>query len=485
MADGTIVAPGVSLRQALPSALISGGDVRVRGCCTEPGHCRGGDLFVSFDNDPLDVAEAIAHGAVAVLSEQNVRGLRVPVAKVTNLRAAFGRICQALVQYPCRDLRVVGVTGSSGKTVTARLIAEILNEAGYDTAALGSGGCFDGASWSSPSLHPLPVAQWLRRSLAQGCSHAVLEMTAAALAQSHFSGIELDVLCLNAMRHEGRSRHGDWTTTVLEHLRPEGFAVVNADDPASRPLLHELDGPVLTVGIEQPAEVQAVPLEQHASEQLFLLCNGRYNVPVRTSLVGRANLYHLITAAAVGLVYGIELPTIVRGLERVQRVAGRLDRIECGQTFGVFVDEASTPTALESCLDTLRPLTSGRLICVFAGQSRSSHEWQQLGHIVESAADVAVLTTANSTNTSHEAMALDVQSGFDDPNRCHIIPQRPGAIRWALDLAEPGDCVLIAGQRACVYTGQHSTPDDMTDRGVAEACLYEMAARQRSLRRAA
>ncbi len=485
MADGTILAPGVSLRQALPSAVISGGDVRVRGCCTEAAHCRSGDLFVDFDNDPLDVAEAIAHGAVAVLSEQNLRGLSVPVAKVPNLRAAFGRICQALVQYPCRDLRVVGVTGTNGKTVTARLIAEILNEAGYDTAALGSGGCFDGAGWSSPSLNSLPVAQWLRRSLAHGCSHAVLEMTAAALAQSRLSGIELDVLCLNAMRQEGASRCGDWTSTVLEHLRPEGFAIVNADDPTCRSLLHELDGPVLTVGINQPAEVQAVPLEQHANEQLFLLCNGRYNVPVRTNLVGRANLYHLVTAAAVGLVYGIELPTIVRGLERVQRIAGRLDRIECGQPFSVFVDEAATPTALESCLDTLRPLTTGRLICVFAGQQQPSHEWQQLGHIVESVADVAVLTTADGQSTNHEAMVLDVQSGFDDPNRCHIVHQRHSAIRWALDLAEPGDCVLIAGQRACAYSAQHSTSDDNLDRSVVEACLYQMAARQRSIRRAA
>ena len=135
--------------------------------------------------------------------------------------------------------------------------------------------------------------------------------------------------------------------------------------------LSALDGPALTVGIRTAAEITAVPLEEFASEQTFLLTAGSETIPVRTRMIGRHHVYNCLSAAAIGLAYGIDLPTVVRGLEAVECVPGRLQRIECGQPFGVFVDFAHTPDALIGCLKTLRQVTTGRLICVFgAGGDR-------------------------------------------------------------------------------------------------------------------
>ena len=129
------------------------------------------------------------------------------------------------------------------------------------------------------------------------------------------------------------------------------------------------------MGIESPAEITAVPVEQCISEQTFLLTAGSETVPVRTQMIGTHHIYNCLAAAAVGLAYGIELTTVVRGLESVGHVPGRLERIECGQPFGVFVDFAHTPDALTGVLKTLRQVTSGRLICVFgAGGQRDRAE---------------------------------------------------------------------------------------------------------------
>ena len=140
----------------------------------------------------------------------------------------------------------------------------------------------------------------------------------------------------------------------------------------------------LTVGIRTAAEITATPIEEFLSEQTFLLTAGSETIPVRTRMIGRHHVYNCLTAAAVGLAYGIDLPTVVRGLEAVEYVPGRLERIECGQPFGVFVDFAHTPDALTGCLQTLRQVTAGRVICVFgAGGDRDRQKRPLMGRAVE------------------------------------------------------------------------------------------------------
>ena len=238
----------------------------------------------------------------------------------------------------------------------------------------GTLGYFDGQE-VEPATHTTPpadvLAPLLARMVTNECSHAAMEVSSHALAQSRIAGVRLDVACVTNVSRDHLNYHGtlgDYRlakSKIFDYLAPEGFAVVNADDPIAAGYLRHFQGPALTIGIDKPAEITAVPVEQFPSEQTFLLTAGSETVPVRTRMIGTHHIYNCLTAAAVGLTYGIDLMTVVRGLEAVDYVPGRLQRIECGQPFGVFVDYAHTPDALAASLRALRQVTSGRLICVF------------------------------------------------------------------------------------------------------------------------
>ncbi len=478
---------GVSLRAVLPDARLPGNqDIRVTSCTNDSRRVRPGDLFVAMlgvEHDGHEFAhEAIARGARAVLAERALPAWQVPVIQVGDTRQALGRLCQALAGQPSQRLKVVGVTGTNGKTTTTLLIASILEAAGHLPGVLGTLGYFDGlelepAGLTTPTAPQL--ADWLARMVANGCSHAVMEVTSHALCLGRVAGVEFDAACLTNVRHDHLDFHGTFDRyraakgRLLRLLKPEGVAVFNVDDPGALALVRDAAGPTLTVGIDGPAEIWATPIESHWSEQTFLLHVDRAALPVRTRLIGRHNVENCLVAAAVGLSYGIDPPTVVRGLEAVARVPGRLERLTCGQPFGVFVDYAHTPDALGCVLKTLRPLVRGRLICVFgAGGDRDSSKRPAMGQAVDRGADLAVITSDNTRHESPRAIAADILSGFRVGAQPQLILDRGEAIAWALDQARPGDCVLIAGKghESMQWKGDYAVPFD--DREFATEWLY-------------
>ncbi|HEX4148235.1 MAG TPA: UDP-N-acetylmuramyl-tripeptide synthetase, partial [Pirellulales bacterium] len=263
---------------------------------------------------------------------------------------------------------------------------------------------------------------------------------------------------------------------LFEHLAPEGFAIVNGDDRVARKYLDRVDGPCLTIGLDEPAEISATPLEQSRSEQTFLLSIGDEATAVRTPLVGRHNIYNCLMAAAVGFTYGIDTRTIVRGLEAVDRMPGRLERLECGQPFGVFVDYAHTADALSQVLTTLREVTTGRLICVFgAGGDRDQSKRPWMGRAVEQGADLAVVTSDNPRSEEPREIIDEIMQGVRRRDRFRVVVDRAEAIRFALAQALPGDCVLIAGKGHEDYQIIGENVYEFDDREVACRWLYESA----------
>jgi len=192
-------------------------------------------------------------------------------------------------------------------------------------------------------------------------------------------------------------------------------------------------------------------------------------------------VYNSLTAAAVGLAYGIDLPTVVRGLEAIDYVPGRLERIECGQPFSVFVDGAGTPSAVSACLQTLRQVIPGRLICVFGARGERDRESRpRLGRAVEAGADLAVITDDNPLGEDPQAVLEDILAGLEYPAKAEVIPDRAEAIAWALSQARPGDGILIAGKghRTCQIVGSRRRHFD--DRQVARQWLYANQVSQQS-----
>lgn len=477
----------VSLRTLFPRAeLIGAEDIRVTSCTCDSRRCRPGDVFVATRGSQVDghqfASEAAASGAVAILSQRPLPQVALPNCIVPDSREAYGLLCQALAGNPSHRLRTVGITGTNGKTTTSFLTASVLEAAGCSPGVMGTLGYFDGLDVKPATLTtpPTPVlARWLGRMEANDCTHAVLEVSSHALCQSRVAGITFDVACVTNVRHD----HLDYHQTperylaakakLLDHLSPEGFVVLNADDPACDYFADRVSGPSLTIGIEKAAEISATPVETFTSEQTFLLTHGEETVPVRTCLIGRHNIYNCLMAAAVGFGYGIELSTIVRGLESVRKIPGRLERIECGQPFSVFVDYAHTPDALAGCLQTLRGLAPGRLVCVFgAGGERDQQKRPLMARAVEVDADLAVVTSDNPRGEHPEVIIDDILVGFRNRADVRVIPDRAEAIHWALAQARQGDCVLIAGKGHEHYqiVGAGRLPFD--DRVVARQFLY-------------
>ncbi|HEY2881604.1 MAG TPA: UDP-N-acetylmuramoyl-L-alanyl-D-glutamate--2,6-diaminopimelate ligase [Pirellulales bacterium] len=488
MPSTTFSAPGVRLRQLLPAVDIFGADdVLVQACSADSRTCREGDLFAALVGSDVDghdyVSQAIANGATAILAERYVPTAGVPVCIVPDARAAFGQLCQALSGNPTRRLKTIGVTGTNGKTSTCWLIASVLEAAGYRAGLTGTilNSDTQAVESSEMTTPPAPaLANWLARMAANNCTHAVVEVSSHALALSRTAGMEFDAACITNVRrdhldfHNSLENYRQAKAKLLKQLTPAGFAVLNADDAVSCKLLSQLDGAALTVGIENQAELTATVVERQASEQTFLLHAGSETAAVRTQVIGDGHVYNCLMAAAVGLLYGVKLTDIVRGLERLDKIPGRMERIECGQPFGVFVDYAHTPDALENSLRSLRAVTAGRLICVFgAGGERDREKRPLMAQAAEAFADLAVVTDDNPRREDPNVIRRDIMRGFQQSSPVVMKSDRGDAIHWALGQAEPGDCVLIAGKGHEDYQSVGKVKHWFDDREIARRWLYE------------
>jgi len=488
MRDSATPTCGVSLRRLFPEAVIFGADdVFVRTCSADSRTIKPGDAFAAIVGPACDghdfVYEASFRGAIAILAERYVATDGKPVCVVADTRAAYGRLVHELAGNPSQRVKVIGVTGTAGKTTTAALIDSVLTAAGHRVASSNGLAHFDGARLESPTRdtpHAGELADWLVRAEKNGCDYAVIEVSSQALSQLRLAGLALDMACVTNVRRD----HLDYHATIrnyretkgrlFEHLRPGGAAVLNLDDAACKDYLQRLECPVLTTGMIASADLTAVVIERSAAEQTFLLSAGSDATPVRTRVIGDPHVYNCLTAAAVGLLNGLSLPEIARGLEQIESVPGRMERMECGQPFGVFVDSAQTPDGLAVVLEALREVTERRLICVFGLDAERDSQLRPLaGQTVEAYADIAVVTDNNPRDDDPTHIASDILRGFDSLDNAVVMHDRAKAICWALSLARPGDCVLIAGkgQDDEQHIGPHRYWFD--DREITCRWLYE------------
>ena len=477
---------GVSLRDLFSAArFLRAPDVRVTSCCTDAARCERGDVFIAVDSPRGDgherALEAVERGAAAIVAER-LLPVEVPLVMVDDSRQALGEICQALVDHPSDSLRTIGVTGTHGKTVTSWLMASVLKAAGSPAGVTTSIAHSDShqcepARQTTP--HAPQLARWLARMTDAGCESAVVEVTSRALAERRTAGIDFDAAVVTNLGRAHLALHGSVENyhrakeRLLSQLKPGGFAVLNADDEACLNLSGRIDVPLLTYGMHSDADVTASIIERQISEQTFYLRAGDELIPVRSRILGDSHVSSCLAAATAGLALGIDLPTIVRGLESVDRIPGRLERIECGQNFGVFVDAARSPDRMAYMLRTLRRVTRGRLICVAGapgGRRKSSRAW--LGRVLERSCDVPVLTADDPRYEEPLAIAHDLLDGFQRAAKAHVLPNRARAIETALAMAREGDTVVIAGKgdRVGQIIGNQRLAHD--DREVACRWLY-------------
>ena len=486
---------GVSLRSILPQAtFLNADDFLIRSCCGRGEECLPGDLFVALIDEDSDghsqVDTAIANGATAIVAERWVVA-DCPVFLVKDSRQAYAEICQALAGQPTEHLAAVGIAGSFGKTCIARLLDNVLSSVGHRVASYDSISAtiagrdlpLSSHVWTAPQLSYL-----LARFAIEDCSHAIVELPSRCLAHHQAKGIGLDVAILANIRQHQLELHGniDNYRRVLkrsvELLKPNGVAVVNADDPLCHALLEELTCPTLTYGVHQDANVQGRMLESVWGEQTILISAGDDSVVVSTSQVGKAALEHCLATATAALALGLSLSEIARGLEQCHVIPGRMQTIQCGQGFGVLIDSARHPETLGSLLSIHRDHPTGRTLCLCTCSPDQTHDQRyHISKAVEKASDLVVFTGVDAA-----AQPIDYEpfhqmlDGMREPGRAQIVPDRIRAIEWLLSQAKPGDRLFITGMGEQPIALLDEEQFQINDLDVCRAWLYESAESERA-----
>lgn len=414
-----------------------------------PGTRRNGEEFAR---------DAVLRGAEALLLSRELPDLPVPQCVVPDVRQAFARLCDALAGRPSETLKLAGVTGTNGKTTTTWMIRSILRAAGYQTGVLGTIEYSDGsrrerAGLTTPDSQVL--SNWLAAMVAAGTTHAAMELSSHALDQDRTSGTQLDVAIVTNVTQDHFDYHLDFgaylaaKTRIVEHLKPDGVLVLNADDARSSSIARSLPAgrQLMTFGIEREADLTAPILEETSAGTRFVLGCGAEAEEVFTPLIGRYNVLNALAAAAAAHHFGVPLKTIALGIGLLSAVPGRMERVDVGQPFEVFVDFAHTEDALRRCLSNLRRLCSQRIIVVFgAGGDRDRNKRPKMAQAVL-AADLIVVTSDNPRTEDPQRIVDDILTGFAPSfPPLHIELDRRTAITWALNQARPGDCVFIAGK---------------------------------------
>jgi UDP-N-acetylmuramoyl-L-alanyl-D-glutamate--2,6-diaminopimelate ligase len=378
---------------------------------------------------------------------------------------------------------MIGITGTSGKTSTSYLISGMLAEAGFQVGLIGSLGIFDGHIFhtdhtdSEYDLTPDQLAVWLARMVMNGCTHVIVEASSKMLVSGYLAGIEFDALCVTNIRrdhldfHKSVEKYRRSKLGIFKYAKEKALAVCNIDDKITEAIVPLIELPLLSVGIRNQAEVGSTLVERYPSEQTFIVTAGTEAVPYRTKIIGDEHVYNCLMATALGIGFEIDIKTIARGIERVESVPGRMERIECGQSYNVYIDSARTNDSLASTLKTARDVTEGRLLCVFgAAEYHDPAKRSAFAKTLNALTDSVILTSASDRMDNGSATAIcDIGKELTDPEGAKIMPDRAEAIAWALSQAQSSDTVLIIGQGK----PDISLDTNFCDRHFTKQWLYE------------
>ncbi|MCR8914755.1 UDP-N-acetylmuramoyl-L-alanyl-D-glutamate--2,6-diaminopimelate ligase [Marinobacter panjinensis] len=442
-------------------------DVTIHGLKTDSREVRAGDAFIALagTRTPADhyIEHAIVAGATVVLLEvmqadechEHEGALIVPV---TDLRARLGKIADRFFEHPSQRLRLIGVTGTNGKTSVSHYIATLLQETGtpcgvIGTVGYGMPGALQQGSHTTPDV--VQVNRVLSKILAQGGRAAAMEVSSHALDQGRIDNLTMTGAVFTNLTRDHLDYHGSMEAYGAAKARlfereELHFAVVNFDDPFGRQLYEQLEGKCDRVRYSlHESQTELWLTEFSPSIDGFTASVdglwGRFKISA--PVLGSFNVSNILAAMAAVLSLGVPVERVQRAVERLSPPPGRLESFAGANGVRVVVDYAHTPDALNSALAALRPHVGGRLFCVFGcGGDRDTGKRPEMAREAEKAADVVIVTDDNPRSEDPETITSDIVAGFSHPEQVTVIHDRAEAIRQAVHSALPGDIVLIAGK---------------------------------------
>jgi UDP-N-acetylmuramoyl-L-alanyl-D-glutamate--2,6-diaminopimelate ligase len=478
----------------LPGAVLTGdGEVTITGVTYDSRKAGSGTLFVAIKGLIADgnqfVEAARKKGAAAIASEQPAQA-GAPWLQVPDAREALALLSAAVLDEPARALELVGVTGTNGKTTTTYLVDAALRAAGHRVGLLGTvlyriGDRMADATRTTPEASDLQGL--LREMVDAGCSHAVLEVSSHSLELRRVVGIPFRVAVFTNLTRDHLDFHGDMDSyfqakrkLFTDLVKRDGRAVINADDDRAAELAAASRAPVWTYGTSRPADFRAENVQLALSGTSFRVRSPVGTHEMQSALVGRFNVQNVLAAFAAAVAAGVDPDVALRGLATVTGVPGRLERVPGASGFAVIVDYAHTDDALKNLLETVRELGPTRVITVFGcGGDRDRTKRPLMGAVASRLSDVVIVTSDNPRSEPPEAILEEIQRGMNGGRKAerHAIVDRREAIARALEMARPGDAVVIAGKGHETYQVLRDRTVPFDDRQVARDILSRLALR--------
>jgi len=460
---------------------------------------RRGSLFVAIRGLARDghdyIPQAIEAGAVAVVAESGRIPFPLPsqltLLQVPDSRLALAQISANFYHHPSRRLRLIGVTGTNGKTTTTYLIESIFSQAGHRVGVIGTISYrFAGQEVVAERTTPesLDLQRILWEMAEQGIDPVVMEVSSHSLELGRVAGCEFDLAIFTNLTHDHLDFHGDLNRYLRAKLRlfsslgrtqekvTRKRALINMDDPLAQQVLQSTSVEAWGYGLVEDGQIRASHLEWSRTGMWMQIETPQGPLKVQSHLMGEHNVYNILAAVGAGLWGGIPPSEIEEGIGKLHRVPGRWERVEAGQGFIVVVDYAHTADALERVLKAARSMCEGRVIAVFGcGGDRDRTKRPLMGEVAAKYSDYFIITSDNPRSEDPWSIISEIEQGveraYPGKGKYDKIMDRREAISKAIEIAQEKDLVIVAGKghESCQILRDRSIPFD--DREVATACI--------------
>ena len=436
-------------------------------------------------SDAHDYApQALANGCVALVVERFL-DIDVPQVRVSNGRAAMSRMAAAFYGHPADGMKLVGITGTKGKSTSSYMLKAICEQAGMKCGLIGTTGNMIGEKRIHTNLttpDPIDLQHLLRMMADEGVEVVVMEVSAHAIDMHRLDGLTFEVGCYTNLSQD----HLDYFSTMENYFETKkkfftgGMvrnATCNADEDTTPRVLEDLSIPHITYGICEAADLFAREIEINENGVSFCLqLRGMHNMEIHLRMTGMFNVYNALAAASCALILGVTPDVICQGLESITSVPGRIEMLPTNTPYRVILDYAHSPDALESFLKTVRTFTRGRMIAVFGcGGDRDKGKRPIMGEIGGRLADLCIITSDNPRNEEPMAIIAAIEEGIRPTGKPYeVIEDRREAIRRALSIGQDGDVIVLAGKGHETYQEIKGVKRPFDEKLIVQELLEEM-----------
>jgi len=475
------------LARILPGATTKGPDRQWKTLKVDSTRVEVMDAFIALHGSVTDghkfISDALNRGASLIICNagHTIENTDASVLSVPDTKAALRTILPFL--YPkALEVKMVGITGTNGKTTTAYLIESVLSNAGISCGVMGTINTrYPGKEITSSLTTPGPVDLFdmLHQMRLAGVHACIMEVSSHALDQDRVAGLRFDYALFTNLTQDHLDYHKDMETYFLAKKRLfEGYltgdAILNIDDPYGVRLADGFNG-AITYGFSKNALIHPLSLDNNPSGLTLNILTPSGEIIIRSKLKGEMNAYNIMAALSVCHAMGIENQKITKGIEALDGVPGRMESVENTKGLSIFVDYAHTPDALNTVLKNARRFTKGRLLTVFGcGGDRDRTKRPIMGAIASRLADLAIITSDNPRTEDPLLIIEDILKGITDKTRILLEPDRETAICQAIRTMAPDDCLVIAGKGHEDYQIIGTTKIAFDDRVCIRQCLKEV-----------